>query len=184
MQTKKAEVCAVKRKQIILLVLAALFTALTTVATMVIQIPSPMSGYVNLGDCMVLLSAWVLGPFVGAAAAGVGSMLADIITGYAYYAPGTLIIKAGMALAAGLIFRSVAGRGARGPRALAARLSGGLVAEAIMVLGYFAYAGAILKNGLGAAASIPGNLVQAVFGLAAALILVQILEKAKALPEI
>lgn len=81
-------------KHVRLLVLAALFTALTTVATMVIQIPSPMSGYVNLGDCMVLLSAWVLGPFVGAAAGGIGSMLADIITGYAYYAPGTLIIKA------------------------------------------------------------------------------------------
>ncbi len=184
MQTKKAEVCAVRRKQIVLLVLAALFTALTTVATMVIQIPSPMSGYVNLGDCMVLLSAWVLGPLVGAAAAGVGSMLADIITGYAYYAPGTLIIKAAMALAAGLIFRSVAGKGARGPRALAARLSGGLTAEAIMVLGYFAYAGAILGNGLGAAASIPGNLIQAAFGLAAALILAQVLEKARALPEV
>ena len=44
------------------LVLAALFTALTTVMTMVIQVPSPMQGYVNLGDCGVLLSAWVLGP--------------------------------------------------------------------------------------------------------------------------
>ena len=43
------------------LVLAALFTALTTVMTMVIQVPSPMQGYVNLGDCGVLLSAWVLG---------------------------------------------------------------------------------------------------------------------------
>ena len=37
------------------LVLAALFTALTTVMTMVIQVPSPMQGYVNLGDCGVLL---------------------------------------------------------------------------------------------------------------------------------
>ena len=44
------------------LVLAALFAALCTVMTLVIQIPSPMQGYVNLGDCAVLLSAWVLGP--------------------------------------------------------------------------------------------------------------------------
>ena len=44
------------------LVMAALFAALTTVMTMVIRIPSPMSGYVNLGDCAVLLSAWILGP--------------------------------------------------------------------------------------------------------------------------
>ena len=32
------------------LVFAALMAALTYVATMVIQIPSPMQGYVNLGD--------------------------------------------------------------------------------------------------------------------------------------
>lgn len=173
-----------KNKNVKRLVLAALFTALSCVATMVIQIPSPMSGYVNLGDCLVLLSAWVLGPFLGAAAGGIGSMLADIITGYAYYAPGTLIIKAVMALAAGLIFRAVAGRNGRGSKALAARLIGGVVAEAIMVLGYFAYAGVILGNGIGAAASIPGNLVQAAFGLVAAVVLVQVLEKAKALPEL
>ena len=63
------------------LVLAALFTALTTVMTMVIQVPSPMQGYVNLGDCGVLLSAWVLGPAWGGAAAGIGSMLADLLSG-------------------------------------------------------------------------------------------------------
>lgn len=173
-----------KTKNIKLLVLAALFTALTCVATMVIQIPSPMSGYVNLGDCLVLLSAWVLGPFVGAAAGGIGSMLADVITGYAYYAPGTLIIKALMALVAGLIFRAQAGRNGRGGAALGARVMGGIAAEAIMIVGYFAYAAVILQNGLGALASVPGNAVQAAFGFVAALLLVQILEKAKALPEL
>lgn len=172
-----------KNKSVRKLVLAALCTALTTVATMVIQIPSPMSGYVNLGDCMVLLSAWLLGPLVGAAAGGIGSALADIITGYTYYAPGTLIIKAAMALAAGLIFRAVAGEENQGARALAGRLSGGVVAEVIMVLGYFGYAGLILGNGWGAVASIPGNLVQALVGLVAAVVLAQVLVKAKALPE-
>ena len=33
------------------MVLAALMAALTYVATMVVQIPSPMQGFVNLGDC-------------------------------------------------------------------------------------------------------------------------------------
>ena len=86
------------------LVMAALFAALTTVMTMVIRIPSPMSGYVNLGDCAVLLSAWILGPGLGCAAAGIGSMLADLL-GYPLYAPGTLVVKGLMALAAGLLFR-------------------------------------------------------------------------------
>ena len=57
------------------LVLAALFAALCTVMTMVIQVPSPMQGYVNLGDCAVLLSAWVLGPWYGGAAAGLWTRL-------------------------------------------------------------------------------------------------------------
>ena len=49
-------------KKIRKLVLAALLAALVCVATMVVQIPSPMQGYVNLGDCFVLLSGWLLGP--------------------------------------------------------------------------------------------------------------------------
>ena len=39
------------------IVIGALFAALTCVATMVIQVPSPANGYVNLGDGVVLLSA-------------------------------------------------------------------------------------------------------------------------------
>lgn len=80
------------------MVLTALLAALTCVATMIIQIPSPMNGYVNLGDCFVLLSGWLLGPWLGFAAGGIGSMLADIFTGYAHYAPGTLVIKGLVAL--------------------------------------------------------------------------------------
>ena len=84
------------------MVLAALMAALTYVATMVVQIPSPMQGFVNLGDCCVLLSGWILGPWWGGAAAGIGSMLTDLLNGYAHYAPGTLIIKALDAMAAAL----------------------------------------------------------------------------------
>ena len=60
------------------LVLSALMAALVYVATSIIQIPSPVNGYVNLGDCFVLLSGWLLGPWYGAAAAGIGSMLVDL----------------------------------------------------------------------------------------------------------
>ena len=69
------------------LVLAALMAALTYVATSIVQIPSPMQGFVNLGDCIVLLSGWILGPWWGAAAGGIGSMLVDLLGGYGHYAP-------------------------------------------------------------------------------------------------
>ena len=144
------------------LVYTALFTALTTVATLVIQVPSPMSGYVNLGDAMVLLSAWILGPVYGTAAAGIGSMLADLLSGYAYYAPGTLIIKCLMAFVAAQVFLALPDK-TKGKRF--AKVVSGLLAEIIMVVGYFGYAGLILGNGLSAALSIPGNLVQGGFGI-------------------
>ena len=48
------------------LVFTSMFTALACIATMVIQIPSPMNGYLNLGDAVVLLGAWFLGPAYGA----------------------------------------------------------------------------------------------------------------------
>ena len=144
------------------LVYTALFTALTTVATLVIQVPSPMSGYVNLGDAMVLLSAWILGPVYGTAAAGIGSMLADLLSGYAYYAPGTLVIKCLMTFVAAQVFLVLKDK-VKGKHF--AKVVSGLLAEIIMVVGYFGYAGLILGNGLSAALSIPGNLVQGGFGI-------------------
>lgn len=146
------------------LVYAALLAALTCVATMLIQIPSPMQGYVNLGDCFVLLSGWLLGPWYGLAAGGIGSMLADLLLGYAHYALGTLLVKGAMALIAGLTVRSAGG-------SKLSYAAGGLVAEVVMVAGYFGYAAVILENGLAAAASIPGNVVQGAVGLVAGLML-------------
>ena len=139
-----------KHDKLIKLVLAALFAALTCVATSVIHVPIPATnGYINLGDGMVLLGAFLLGPVYGAAAGGLGSMLADLLLGYASYAPGTLIIKAAMGLCAGLLF------GALRSKTKAAALVAGVVGEVIMVLGY----------GLAAAASIGANCIQGLGGL-------------------
>ena len=55
------------------LVMAALLAALCCVATMIIKIPSPLKGYLNLGDCVVLLAGWLLSPLYGFLAAGAGS---------------------------------------------------------------------------------------------------------------
>ena len=74
------------------LVLAAMFAALGCVATMVIQIPAP-TGYVNLGDAIVLLAGFTLGPAYGFVAGGLGPAMADLLLGYGMYAPGTFVIK-------------------------------------------------------------------------------------------
>lgn len=166
------------------LVLAALMAALCTIMTMVIQVPSPMQGYVNLGDCAVLMSAWVLGPLYGGAAAGIGSALADLLSGYAHYVPGTFAIKLVMAVAAALIFRAATKKGLSVSSVLLGQIAGGVVAEVIMVLGYFAYASLWLGKGLAAAASIPGNIVQGVFGLVAATVVYTVLSRSRAVVKV
>ena len=50
-----------------------------------------------------------------------------------------------------------------------------------MVLGYFGYASRWLGKGLAAAASIPGNLVQGVFGIAAGVAVYAVLDRSHVL---
>jgi Predicted membrane protein len=160
------------------LVTASLFCGLCCVLTMAIAIPSPMNGYVHLGDSMVLLSGFLLSPLYGALAAGIGSMLADIFTGYSHYAAATFIIKALMALLAHFICRALI----RTTKKTTFSLScAAIVAEGVMVLGYFFYAALLMGRGLAAAASIPGNLIQAAFGAVSSVAFTLIIRKNKLL---
>lgn len=156
------------------IVFAAMFAALTCVATMIIQIPSPMNGYINMGDCIILLSAWLLGPIYSMAAAGIGSALADILTGYLHYAPGTLVIKALVALVACAVAKAL---DSRIKTKFFARTVSGICAEIIMVIGYFGYASLLLGKGLAAASSIPGNVIQGAAGVAASVLIYEALAK-------
>ena len=155
------------------LVISALFAALTFVATMVIQIKLTANGFVNIGDCMVVTSGIFLGPVYGVLAAGIGSMLADIISGYFIYAPATFVIKALMAFLTAVIFRKIS----KINDIIAAGVCA-LVAELVMILGYFLYE--IPLYGIApAVAGMPGNLLQAGFGFICSIVLYIALSKNK-----
>lgn len=152
------------------LTLSALFAALIYVATNIIHIPTPgTNGYLNLGDSMVLLGAFLLGPWYGAAAAGIGSLLADLLLGYAAYAPGTLLIKGLMAVMAAFGLKVLRDR----IGITAGVLISGAAAELWMAIGYFGYESAILGYGLAAAAGIAGNALQGAVGLALSAVIYQ-----------
>lgn len=136
------------------LVAAALLAALACAGTF-ISIPYGI-GYLNFGDCFVLLAGWLLGPLYGAFAGGIGPMLADAIMGYYVYAPATLVIKALMAVTAYFVAKAVTGK-----RFLTSIVSG-VCAETVMVLGYFAYE--TILYGIGAAT--PGLLLNSIQGIA------------------
>lgn len=152
------------------IVLSALLASLVCVATMIIKIPSPLKGYLNLGDCVVLLSGWLLSPLYGFLTAGIGSALADIFSGYVIYAPATFVIKGLMALAAYYITKPL-----KMISPLKARVLSGFIAEAIMIAGYFIFEG--LLYGFGAATvNIPANAVQAAAGLILGIVLIKVFE--------
>ena len=151
------------------MVMAALFAALACVATYVVKIPTPTKGYFNLGDCIVLLAGYLLGPLYGGIAAGIGSMLADVFAGYMIYAPATFVIKALVAITAVLIFRAMG-------KTAAGIIVGGVVGETVMVLGYFIFEcfmmmaepganGGFYAASIAAAAGIPMNILQGLVGI-------------------
>lgn len=154
------------------IVMAALLAALTCVATMIIKVPSPLKGYLNLGDCVVLVAGWMLSPTYGFLAAGIGSALADIFSGYVTYAAATFVIKGLMALIAFYGFKLLHNKLGNLP----SRIISGIVAEAVMVGGYFIFEG-FLYGFVPSLVNIPANAVQGVAGLIIGTILVKVFEK-------
>ena len=144
------------------IVITALMASLTCVATMVIKVPSPLN---------VLLCGWLLSPWYAFFAAGFGSALADLLSGYIAYAPATLVIKGLMALVAFFCFALMKKSGKFVPR-----LVGGVLAEILMVMGYFVFEG-FMYGFAPSAVNIPANGVQGVAGLVIGLALIAVFEK-------
>ena len=126
----------------------------------------------------------------GALAAGIGSMFSDIFSGYVTWAPATFIIKALTGGIAGLLFHHFKNTLHSKKGRYAALALGGIVGEAIMVIGYFLYETGLAALGSGAlnqasiaagiassATGIPFNIVQGVVGIILSLILLPVLSK-------
>jgi uncharacterized membrane protein len=156
------------------LVTAALLAAMTCVATMVIKVPSPLNGYLNLGDCIVLLAGWMLSPALGFLSAGLGSALADVFSGYVTYAIPTFIIKGLMALIAFYGFKLLNKRLGD----VLSRIISGISAEITMILGYYLFEG-FLYGFIPSAVNIPANAVQGVVGLVLGVLLIKLFQRAK-----
>jgi len=89
-------------------VITAIFTALVAVSTLLFQVYIPATrGYFNIGESIIYVTALLFGPFVGAFAGGVGSMIADLASGYYQYAPWTLVNKGFEGFLAGYLFQKL-----------------------------------------------------------------------------
>jgi len=146
------------------MVFSALFAALVCVATMVIKIPSPLSGYINLGDSVVLLCGWMLGPWYGFLSAAIGSALADLFYGYMVYIPATFLIKGGVALIACTLSQKTN------------RLVSAVAAEVVMVGAYYVFEGFLYGFGASLVNILP-NVIQGAAGITVGLLLAKVFKK-------
>lgn len=151
------------------IVFSSLFAALCCVLTMIIKVPSPIGGFMNLGDAAVLASGCFLGGGYAILAAALGSALADIFSGYIIYAPATFIIKGLMAFTMSFFSKKE-----KRPMLIL----GALLAELIMCVGYYIFDG-FLYGFMESLINIPANLVQGAFGIVVGLILIGIFKKSK-----
>ena len=161
-----------KLEKTLKLTYTAMLTAMVCVATMLIR--PTLVGYTNLGDGFILLSAFLFGPFYGAVAGGIGSMLADIISGYAFYAPATLVIKGLIAVIAALLWKAMSKRG--GDKVWK-KILASLVAEIWMAAGYWTFETLFLGEAKAALASVPNNIAQGLVGVVLGMVLYYALSK-------
>lgn len=155
-----------------LLVTSAMLSALVCISTMVIQIPSPLNGYINLGDALILFAAWLLPPVYSFLAAGIGSALADLFSGYLVYAPATFVIKGCIALVAYYLYKVIS----RKSDGVVSRVISAVVAELAMIIGYFVFEG-FLYGFAPSLVNIPPNAVQGVAGVVLGVLLITIFKK-------
>lgn len=153
-------------------VISAMLAALCCVVTMIIKVPSPMEGYLNLGDAIVLLSGWLMGPLYGFMASAIGSSLADVFSGFALYAPATFVIKGLMAFVAYHTYKVFI----KHTKDITSRILSGVTAEIVMIAGYYIFEG--FMYGFGPSlVNIPANAIQGICGMIAGIILVNVFKK-------
>ena len=162
-----------KNAKIKTLVLSAMFAALIFVATAVFPIPLG-NGYANLGDTLIAVCAFFVGPLWGAMAAGEGSARADLFLGYTVYAPATFIIKALMAVIFFFLYKPFA----KGKGKIPASLLASFCAEVFMIAGYFLFE-SILYTPAGALPNIMGNSIQGVVGCVCSAVLISLFSHSK-----
>jgi uncharacterized membrane protein len=136
--------------------MTAIMTALVMGLTLAHIAPTPVGGYIHLGDIAVYFAAFAFGPWVGLIAGGLGTALADVISGGAAFAPLSLVVHGLQGFAAGWIVR--------GNRTLARMSLALLIGSIILVGGYFVGEALFYFGPADALLEIPWNIVQEAVG--------------------
>ena len=156
------------------IVVSAMLAAIVCVVTMVIKIPSPLKGYINIGDCVIIIVGCMMLSGYRFLAMGIGSAMADLLSGYVVYVPATFLIKGIMVLVVYYGFKLLHKRCGK----LLACIISGVAAEIVMSLGYFIFEGFLYGFGP-SLVNIPANAIQGIASIIIGCVVVKLFEKSK-----
>lgn len=154
----------------------ALMAALVFLGTYIFKIPT-ISGYVHLGDCMILLTVALFGIRKGAVAGAIGAGLADLAGGFVYWVLPTLVIKCMWALVAGAILYKL----------MKGKFAGfiiGSVSGGVLQIAAYTLVRAFLYGGRTAVLEIPALAGQTLAGIVLSVVIYKVLEKSGAAAKI
>lgn len=157
--TTNTTTTTVSRSTTQMLVINALFIALTFVATMFINIRLPFmgqGGLVHLGNIPLFLAAMIYGKKTGAIAGAFGMGLFDLISGWTAWAPFTFVIVGCMGFVSGLICEKMT------VRPVVKNTIAVIAALVIKIVGYYFAEVILYGNWVVPLGSIPGNILQVV----------------------
>lgn len=139
-----------QKKNTRLLCISGVFAALVFVVTAYLHIPTN-NGYIHVGDGLIYLAACLLPRHYAVAVGAGGALLADCLTGFAVWAPGSVIIKALTAL----LFSS------KSKKILSLHNCLSLLPAAVICGGgYYLYEALLYQNFVAPLAGIPASLTQ------------------------
>lgn len=153
----------------------SVFIALTAVVTILVAIPTPGAGYLNVGDAIVYIAAACLGPVGGMLSGGIGSAIADLALGYTIWAPFTLVVKGLEGLICGLLiklFTKLLGQKTHNYIAHAGVGLAAMFISALEMITLYFFSGWIIGGYGMAIADFTRNLIQASLSLAIGFVLV------------
>ena len=141
-----------KKNHTKLMCISGILSALVFVITAYLHIPT-YNGYVHCGDGVIFLAACVLPMPYSIIVGALGAMLADLLTGFAIWAPGSMIIKGLLALLFTCKSKKILTK-----RNLVMLLPAALISAA----GYYLYEALITGSFIASLSGIPGSIIQAV----------------------
>ncbi|MBE1553193.1 ECF transporter S component [Sporosarcina limicola] len=158
------------------LILTGMLIALVFVATLTLNIKLPITangGLVHLGTAMLFIASILFGPKKGALAGAIGMGLFDLVSGWTLWAPFTFVARGLQGYIVGKIAWSFARKG----NSITFNLLATIASIPVMLGVYYICERVLFGSWVIPLASIPGNMVQNIVGIAIAIPVCVLLNK-------